>query len=76
MTRNISASGVLFHSPSRFAIGDQLELYFRSRDGVETRYSGYVVRTTLDSDVHALFPHITAVQFDEPVEDLPEDRAA
>lgn len=76
ITRNMSASGVLFHSPSRFSIGEELELYFRSRDGGEQRYTGRVVRTGTDPDVHTIFPHVTAVAFDEPVDHIPDDRAA
>ena len=74
VTRNISAGGVLFHSPSQFRLGEELELRIRSPIGtaLDRRVKGVVVRVATDTPDTA-FPHLTAVAFQEPLEELAED---
>lgn len=75
ITRNVSETGALFHSSSKFKVGEVIVLVMvrASADGdeVEERIGARVVRTDVEppgSDSH--FPHLTAVEFDEPI-DLP-----
>lgn len=73
ITRNVSHTGALFHSASSFEVGERLILLMVPKGSdVEERYGAIVVRTDVEppgSDSH--FPHLTAVEFDEPI-DLPE----
>jgi hypothetical protein len=68
--RDVSASGVLFHSLSQFEVGERVTLMFK----VKHRHgstAGYVVRTDTDEHPDNFFRHLTAVQFDAPLFDLP-----
>ncbi len=75
ITRNVSAGGVLFHSASRFALGQHLELRFRApltaptHMRSEIQLTGTVVRVATDARDTA-FRHLTAVKFDEPTPTL------
>ncbi|MGE0869880.1 MAG: PilZ domain-containing protein [Kofleriaceae bacterium] len=69
MIRDVSASGMLFHSLSRFEIGERVTLMFRiGRTGSTT---AHVVRTFSDPNDDNLFRFVTAVRFDAPLLDLP-----
>jgi hypothetical protein len=73
ITRNVSAKGALFHSASRFEVGDRLILITQTpgSDG-EERVEARVVRTEVEPPAtDSSFPHLTAVEFDEPIE-LPD----
>jgi len=66
-TRDLSAKGLLFHSASRFAVGERVDLMFRlARQGPLTTATARVVRAMRDRD-QELFQHITAVEFDQPL---------
>jgi hypothetical protein len=69
MIRDVSASGVLFHSPSKFEIGERLTIMFKlaHRKGVT---AGAVVRTETDPDPGNVFRFVTAVRFDAPLLDM------
>jgi hypothetical protein len=79
MIRDVSASGMLFHSRSQFDIGERLVLQFRVASDPDEQLAGrpaksatgLVVRTFCDTDIHAIFPFITAVRFEAPLLDLP-----
>lgn len=73
--RDVSASGVLFHSRSQFAIGERLAMQFRLARDLSSA-AGRVVRTTTDDSADAFFRHVTAVRFDAPLLDLPLDSDA
>lgn len=70
VTKNLSAGGVLFHTASRFELGEALDLTFRGPPVVpiDTRVRGRVVRTRHDArESDTLFPHMIAVEFEEPL---------
>ena len=71
VTRNLSPTGALFHSASRFEPGETLELLYREPGSEEdVRVKAKVVRTEIDDPKSgSFFCHLTAVQFDPPVED-------
>lgn len=75
MIRDLSASGVLFHSLSKFAIGERVVVMFKlaKRKGVT---AGHVVRASIDPNLDNMFRFVTAVSFDAPLLDLPLDRAS
>ena len=70
MIRDVSASGLLFHSASQFAVGERVTVMFRlaRRKGLT---AGHVVRTTPAANVENGFRFLTAVRFDAPLLDLP-----
>lgn len=72
VTRNLSATGALFHSASAFDEGEVLSLVFRDPiSETEQEVDAVVVRTDIDPptiDTH--FPFLTAVRFERP---LPRD---
>ena len=73
VTRNLSAGGVLFHTASRFHIGEALAVTFRGPPvvPVDTRVRGKVVRACHDvQESGTLFPHVIAVEFEEPLDYL------
>ena len=70
MARDLSATGIRFHSRSKFAIGEQVVILFRMDNTVLSSVTGRVVRSTADQDYWSLFPNVTAVQFDVPYLDL------
>jgi hypothetical protein len=74
ITRNVSATGALFHSVSRFEVGDRVVLVMLPRGSeVEERVGARVVRAEVEPpDTDTSFPHLTAVEFDAPIE-LPDD---
>ena len=64
ITRNVSERGLLFHSMSRFALGEKLELVYRSPNTrQDTRLPARVVRVASDLG-DTSFPHLTAVEFE------------
>lgn len=66
MIRDLSVDGMLFHSRSKFAIGDELELMF-ILDAQRPMLRGKVVRAFVDDNSDNVFPHVTAVTFDAPL---------
>ena len=70
MIRDVSASGVLFHSLSEYAIGERVTVMFNlaHRKGLT---AGKVVRTETDDSPDNIFRFVTAVRFDAPLLDLP-----
>jgi hypothetical protein len=68
--RDVSASGVLFHSISKFEIGERVTVVFKiaHRNGTT---AGQVVRTDTDDHPDNIFRFVTAVRFDAPLLDLP-----
>lgn len=69
VTRNLSATGALFHSASAFAEGETLSLMFRDPVSKEEQtIAAVVVRTDVDPpSVDCHFPHLTAVRFERPL---------
>jgi hypothetical protein len=69
VTRNLSATGALFHSASAFDEGETLSLIFRDPVSKEEQtITAVVVRTDVDPpSVDSHFPHLTAVKFDRPL---------
>ena len=64
MIREMSRTGALFHSRSRFTIGERLELTYRSESGSFTKAAGTVVRALRDPvEDNVVFPFLTAIQF-------------
>jgi len=71
--RDVSQGGMLFHSRSKFAIGERLSLMFYvPLDGeyVKGTTAGRVVRAFVDDNLECMFQHVTAVRFDAPLLDL------
>jgi hypothetical protein len=64
MIRDVSTSGMLFHSLSKFAVGEQLELNFHVGAGAAV---ATVVRAACDSNPDNMFRFVTAVRFHEPL---------
>jgi hypothetical protein len=75
MIRDLSASGVLFHSLSKFAIGERVVVMFKLPKGKGVT-SGHVVRAVVDPNLDNFFRFVTAVSFDAPLLDLALDRAS
>jgi len=69
MIRDLSASGILFHSLSRFAVGETLALMFRLAKHRGST-GGCVVRVDTDDHPDNIFRFLTAVRFDAPLLDL------
>jgi hypothetical protein len=69
ITRNLSARGVQFHGATPFDIGERLALwlYEGGCEKVDAFRLGTVIRAERDSDRTVIFPHVTAVQLDEPL---------
>lgn len=73
MTRDVSACGVQFKSPTRFQIGERLILQFAVGSGPALGAAqGRVVRTEIDNNLHSTFHFCTAVEFEAPLLDLEE----
>ena len=70
VTSDVSAGGLVFHSLSRFSIGEIVDLVFEGEAG-EQMAVGRVVRAARDPRWH-LFPNVTAVEFDVPRPELVE----
>jgi hypothetical protein len=69
MIRDLSASGILFHSLSKFAVGERVALMFKlAKHSGST--GGYVVRADTDDHPDNIFRFLTAVRFDAPLLDL------
>jgi hypothetical protein len=62
VTSDLSETGMLFHSLSRFSVGERVDIVFGEADA-ERVASGRVVRTSRDTRWH-LFPNVTAIRFD------------
>lgn len=70
MIRDLSVSGLLFHSLSKFAIGERVVVMFKLAGGRKGISSGHVVRAAVDPNVENMFRFVTAVSFDAPLLDL------
>lgn len=68
--RDVSASGVLFHSRSKFEVGERVTVMFKVAHRKGTS-AGRVVRTDTDDHPDNIFRFLTAVRFDAPLLDLP-----
>jgi hypothetical protein len=66
VSRDVSDSGMLFHSLSRFDIGIRVQLLFRTGER-EQLVTGRVVRASRDP-AWSFYPHATAVTFVDPIE--------
>jgi hypothetical protein len=64
VTSDVSATGTLVHSLSRFAVGERVSLMYRF-NGVESIARGKIVRTGRD-DRWMMFPNAAAVEFETP----------
>ena len=69
VTRNLSATGALFHSASVFEEGEILSLVFRDPiSETDQTVEAVVVRTDVDPPtVDSHFPFLTAVRFQRPL---------
>ncbi len=71
ITRNVSPTGVLFHSVSRLRVGDRLTLTLQTSEEAATTVTGTVVRTESDSpELRTVFPHVAAVLLDQRRDEL------
>lgn len=68
VTSDVSPTGLLLHSLSRFAVGERISVMYRF-NGVESTAHGRVVRTGRD-ERWQMFPHATAVRFETLQPDL------
>jgi hypothetical protein len=64
VTSDVSATGLLLHSLSRFAVGERVSVLYRF-NGVESIARGWVVRAGRD-DRWQMFPNTSAVRFESP----------
>ena len=71
VTRDLSASGLMFHSVSPFELGERVRLEFRAPRVGQASTMGLVVRTVHDPDGASPFRYVTAVRFDAPLFELP-----
>jgi hypothetical protein len=71
MTRNVSKTGALLATPSRFHIGERATLRFRTPDSSDyRRVEARIVRLELNPENHVgLWPYLAAVRFAEPLDD-------
>lgn len=70
IARDLSLDGVLVGTPSRFTVGDRIELLFRAPGGPldETHVRGEVVRVARnESDAAFVWSYLVAVRFEEPM---------
>ena len=67
VTRDLSASGLLFHSLSRFQPGEKVWLVFQAAERANCA-TGEVVRAAQDPHETSLLRYLTAVRFDAPIE--------
>jgi hypothetical protein len=71
MSRNISRTGMLFHSGSQFAVGEKLSLRFQmgtAVEGQENFISATVVRAESEPvSKHNFLRFVTAVHFETPL---------
>ncbi len=75
MTRNVSKTGALLATPSRFRIGERATLRFRTPNASDyTRVEARIVRLELNPDNHVgIWPYLAAVHFAEPLPVVPVD---
>jgi len=67
--RDVSASGLLFHSLSKFELGERVTVMFKVDHG-KGLTAGEVVRIDTDEHPDNIFKFLTAVRFDAPLLDL------
>jgi len=74
MTRNVSRTGALLATPSRFKIGERATLRFRTPDASDyTRVEAQIVRLELNPDDGVgIWPYLAAVRFRTPL-DAPQE---
>ena len=72
LARDLSPTGLSFQSPSKFAIGERVDLIIHISSVGNKTAVGRVVRTSATADLTSLFPHGAAVEFDAPRFDLVE----
>ena len=66
VSRDVSDSGMLFHSLSRFDVGVRVQLLFRTGEREEV-VTARVVRSSRDP-AWSFYPNATAVTFVDPIE--------
>jgi hypothetical protein len=69
MARDLSPTGILFYSRSAFAVGERVELLFRTERELKTT-TGRVVRASHIVNPNLVFPNATAVEFDVANDDI------
>ena len=67
VTRDLSESGLLFHSLSQFQPGERVWLVFQAARRANCA-TGEVVRAVQDPNETSLLRYVTAVKFDAPIE--------
>ncbi|MBA3464882.1 MAG: PilZ domain-containing protein [Deltaproteobacteria bacterium] len=70
MIRDVSQGGILFHSLSKFEIGEHVALMFKLAKDRPGSTGGHVVRVDTDDHPDNIFRFLTAVRFDAPLLDL------
>ncbi len=72
MTRNVSRTGALLATPSRFRIGERAILRFRTPDTREyQQVEARIVRLELNRDDQVgIWPYLAAVSFSRPLDDF------
>lgn len=68
MIREMSRTGALFHSRSKFAVGERIAITYRGADGQLTNADATVVRAFRDTCEDNMFPWMTAIHFEDEVE--------
>jgi hypothetical protein len=68
--RDLSASGMLFHSLSGFDVGDRVTVRFELGESGSGSTTAKVVRTFCDLNADNLFRFVTALEFDAPLLDV------
>lgn len=68
MIREMSRTGALFHSRSRFELGERLTMKYRAEHGDYAFAEGTVVRAYRDACDDTMFPFLTAVKFEGEAE--------
>ncbi len=79
VTCNVSSTGVLLGTPSRFRIGERAQVELRLGDGDDVQVvarEGRIVRLELNAqDESGLWSYLMAVRFSEPLDDVTLARA-
>jgi hypothetical protein len=63
VTRDVSATGILFQSVTKFEVGEDMRVVFTVNNASAVA-TGRVVRAQVDPNLDTSFRHITAVKFD------------
>ncbi len=69
LAKDMSENGMRFHSRSKFALGERVDVLIHISTVGYKKVSGRVVRTSLQPDYSMFFPHPAAIEFDGPLRD-------